>query len=73
VAAAAGKKLYLLNCAQCHGNNLQGEGPAPPLDRAFQRFQRRHQPPRRGVDIDGGGLGVARTIGGMIAHSAHLP
>ena len=23
----------------------------PPLDRAFQCFQRRHQPPRRGVDI----------------------
>jgi mono/diheme cytochrome c family protein len=33
-AAIAGKKLYLLDCAQCHGNNLQGEGPAPPLDRA---------------------------------------
>ena len=33
-AAAAGKKLYLLNCAQCHGNNLQGIGPAPALDRA---------------------------------------
>ena len=33
-AAAAGKKLYLLNCAQCHGSNLQGIGPAPALDRA---------------------------------------
>ncbi len=33
-SVAAGKKLYLLDCAQCHGNNLQGEGPAPPLDRA---------------------------------------
>ena len=33
-AAAAGKKLYALNCAQCHGNNLQGIGPAPALDRA---------------------------------------
>jgi mono/diheme cytochrome c family protein len=33
-AAAAGKKLYLLDCAQCHGNHLQGEGPAPALDRA---------------------------------------
>ena len=31
-AAAAGKKLYAQNCAQCHGNNLQGMGPAPPLD-----------------------------------------
>jgi mono/diheme cytochrome c family protein len=33
-SAAAGKKLYLLNCAQCHGSNLQGIGPAPSLDRA---------------------------------------
>jgi mono/diheme cytochrome c family protein len=33
-AAAAGKKLYALNCAQCHGSNLQGIGPAPSLDRA---------------------------------------
>ena len=33
-AAAAGKKLYALNCAQCHGGNLQGIGPAPSLDRA---------------------------------------
>jgi mono/diheme cytochrome c family protein len=33
-AAAAGKKLYALNCAQCHGSNLQGIGPAPALDRA---------------------------------------
>ena len=31
-AAAAGKKLYGQNCAQCHGNNLQGMGPAPALD-----------------------------------------
>lgn len=31
-AAAAGKKLYGQNCAQCHGANLQGIGPAPPLD-----------------------------------------
>ncbi len=30
-AAAGGKKLYAQNCAQCHGNNLQGMGPAPPL------------------------------------------
>lgn len=30
-AAAGGKKLYNQNCAQCHGNNLQGMGPAPPL------------------------------------------
>ena len=33
-AAAAGKKLYAQNCAQCHGNNLQGIGPAPALDSA---------------------------------------
>ena len=31
-AAAAGKALYAKNCAQCHGNNLQGMGPAPALD-----------------------------------------
>ncbi len=31
-AAAAGKKLYIQDCAQCHGNNLQGMGPAPALD-----------------------------------------
>ena len=31
-AAAGGKKLYAQNCAQCHGNNLQGMGPAPSLD-----------------------------------------
>jgi len=30
-AAAGGKKLYAQNCAQCHGNNLQGMGPAPTL------------------------------------------
>lgn len=33
-ANAAGKKLYAQNCAQCHGANLQGMGPAPALDRA---------------------------------------
>ncbi len=33
-AAVAGKKLYALNCAQCHGGNLQGIGPAPSLNRA---------------------------------------
>ena len=33
-AAAGGKKLYGQNCAQCHGANLQGIGPAPPLDNA---------------------------------------
>ena len=33
-AASAGKKLYAQNCAQCHGANLQGMGPAPPLDSA---------------------------------------
>ena len=31
-AAAAGKKLYGQNCAQCHGKNLEGMGPAPALD-----------------------------------------
>ncbi len=31
-AAASGKKLYAQNCAQCHGANLQGMGPAPALD-----------------------------------------
>ena len=31
-AAAAGKKLFGQNCAQCHGQNLQGIGPAPALD-----------------------------------------
>ena len=31
-AAMAGKKLYAQNCAQCHGNNLQGMGSAPALD-----------------------------------------
>lgn len=30
-AGAGGKKLYTQNCAQCHGNNLQGMGPAPTL------------------------------------------
>ena len=30
-AVAGGKKLYFQNCAQCHGNNLQGIGPAPTL------------------------------------------
>jgi mono/diheme cytochrome c family protein len=33
-AAAGGKKLYAQNCAQCHGNNLQGMGPAPTLQSA---------------------------------------
>ena len=30
---------------------LVAVGLAPPLDRAFQRIQRRHQPPRRGFNI----------------------
>ena len=30
-AATGGKKLYTQNCAQCHGNDLQGMGPAPSL------------------------------------------
>jgi mono/diheme cytochrome c family protein len=33
-AATAGKKLYAQDCAQCHGNNRQGMGPAPALDTA---------------------------------------
>jgi mono/diheme cytochrome c family protein len=33
-AAAGGKKLYAQNCAQCHGNDLQGMGPAPALTSA---------------------------------------
>ena len=36
-AATAGKTLYSKNCAQCHGNNRQGMGPAPALD--SQRVQ----------------------------------
>jgi mono/diheme cytochrome c family protein len=31
-AAAAGKTIYAKTCAQCHGNNRQGMGPAPALD-----------------------------------------
>jgi mono/diheme cytochrome c family protein len=30
-ALSIGKKLYAQNCAQCHGNNLHGMGPAPSL------------------------------------------
>ena len=33
-AVMAGRRLYAQNCAQCHGANLQGMGPAPALDRA---------------------------------------
>jgi len=36
-AAAAGRKLYAQDCAQCHGNKLQGMGPAPALDTASVR------------------------------------
>lgn len=36
-AAAGGKKLYARNCAQCHGTDLQGMGPAPPLQSASVR------------------------------------
>jgi len=36
-AAAAGKKLYARHCAQCHGDRLQGLGPAPALDSAVVR------------------------------------
>lgn len=31
-ATAAGKQSYARNCAQCHGANRQGMGPAPALD-----------------------------------------
>lgn len=31
-AAATGKTVYAKTCAQCHGNNRQGMGPAPALD-----------------------------------------
>ena len=34
---AAGQKAYAENCAQCHGKNLQGMGPAPALDTASVR------------------------------------
>jgi mono/diheme cytochrome c family protein len=33
-AAAEGQKAYAQNCAQCHGKNLQGMGPAPALNTA---------------------------------------
>ena len=47
---------------------LVAVGVAPPLDRAFQRIERRHQPPRRGVDVGGDRLGGAGPVGGTIAH-----
>ena len=31
-AAAAGQEAYAKTCAQCHGKNLAGMGPAPALD-----------------------------------------
>ncbi|TAM84131.1 MAG: c-type cytochrome [Acidobacteria bacterium] len=30
-AALAGRKLFLRHCAQCHGENAEGRGNAPPL------------------------------------------
>lgn len=30
-AVSVGKSLYGQNCAQCHGTNLKGMGPAPSL------------------------------------------
>jgi mono/diheme cytochrome c family protein len=33
-AAMAGNQVYTHNCAQCHGRNLEGMGPAPALDTA---------------------------------------
>src|SRR5439155_582347 len=47
---------------------LVAVGFAPPLDRAFQRIERRHQTPRRGLDINECWFGVAGTVGGTIAH-----
>ena len=39
-------------------------GFAPPLDRAFQRVERRHQPPRRGVDIGRDGSAWPEPLAG---------
>lgn len=36
-AITAGKALYAKNCTQCHGNSLQGMGPAPALNSATVR------------------------------------
>ena len=36
-AATAGKAIYAKTCAQCHGKNREGIGPAPPLDSAHVR------------------------------------
>lgn len=36
-AVAAGKTLYGKSCAQCHGANRQGMGPAPALDSTVVR------------------------------------
>ena len=47
---------------------LVAVGVAPPLGRGFQRIERRHQPPRRGVDVGKVRLGVAGPVGGTIAH-----
>ena len=47
---------------------LVAVGVAPPLDRALQRIQRRHQPPRRGFDVGERRLGVAGTVDGTIVH-----
>ncbi len=33
-AALEGKKVYAQKCTQCHGNHLQGMGPAPALNSA---------------------------------------
>lgn len=40
-AANSGRKLFAQNCSQCHGNNLQGIGPAPALTTASVK----HAPP----------------------------
>src|SRR5258708_5332765 len=47
---------------------LVAVGLAPPLDRAFQRVQRRHQTPRRGFNVSCSWFGVTRTVDGAIAH-----
>ena len=46
-------------------------GFAPPLDRAFQRIERRGQPARRDFDLarPGGGIGSGKSIGGAVDHA----
>src|SRR5206468_6284380 len=44
-------------------------GIAPPLDRAFERVERRHEPAGRDLDLDGRGLGHGRAVGYAIVHA----